>query len=166
MAIDQSKMAAFVNDGAPPPEGGEVPEGEEMPEEGGQEKFAKLIPLLEEFAEDVQESSDEMDVDVLTDDSIELEPDDMAILQEGYGSLDRRLKKEMEACCGGMSMEDGMYLAEHLETEGLIDDKERVGGWLFRVGEMLGPGETPEDEPEGGDEDDDLPDPEDLIDEV
>ena len=149
MPIEPGKMAAFVNEGSPPPEG--EAEGEETnPGEGGVEKFAALIPMLEEFAEDVVELSDEMDVDVLLDETAEISPEDEMILKEGVATLDRRLKKELESCCGGMTMEEATTLAEHLADEGIIDDSERIGGWIYRVGVMYGGKSSHEEDEEEG----------------
>ena len=118
----------------------EVVVEESGPVEGDIEKYARLIPMLEEYSEDVMALAEEMDVDVLMDPSVALEADDMAILQQGVDTLDRKLKAEMESCCGGISMEDAEYLAGHLEGEGLIDDAPRVKGWIYRTGELIGGG--------------------------
>ncbi len=140
MAIDAEKMAAFVNEGSPPPEGEEL-EGEGELEEGGMDKYTALIPLLTEFKDDVTEMTDEMDADILMDSTMDMGPDDTQILSEGYQALDRKLNKELAATAGGISSEDSASVAEAVAEEDGTDDPDRLGGWLFRIGEMIGPGE-------------------------
>jgi hypothetical protein len=150
--IDAEKMAAYVNGEAG---GGEMPPEEEgNPEEGGQqgtERLANLILRLQESAEDVADVSDEMDAGVLADPMVPMESDDVEILQSGFDGLDSNLKKELTACCaaGGLSIEDARYIAQHLADMELVENPERIAGWLYRIGEMLGGKTAPSEEEEG-----------------
>jgi hypothetical protein len=153
--IDAEKMAAYVNGEAG---GGEMPPEEEgNPEEGGQqgtERLANLILRLQESAEDVADVSDEMDAGVLADPMVPMESDDVEILQSGFDGLDSNLKKELTACCaaGGLSIEDARYIAQHLADMELVENPERIAGWLYRIGEMLGGKTAPSEEEEGTEE--------------
>ena len=144
MAIDAKRMQAFVDDGGASDE--EVPEqaGEQEPDDAWLDRYAKLLIMLEEYIDVVIEVSDEMDEGTLTDPKAELAPDDIGILVSGLASLDRRLSKELQASAKGLPIEVAEKMAAHLEGEGMIEDAERVAGWLFRVGQYLA-GPAPEE---------------------
>lgn len=179
MPINPAKMDAFLNEAGPAPED-EMLEGEEgaeepvAPEGDDTERFVKLTPLLEEFIEEIAEAADESDPDILLDIETPLESDDYEIIVESIAGLDRRLQKEMKvALTGGITGEEADALAEHLASEGMTEEPEKISGFLFRAAESYqGPpadeeeGEEEETEEEEGDEGEELPEPEDLLNEV
>lgn len=138
--IDPEQLKAFANPGGE----GDVAPTEDM-EENGSGRFGALIPLLEAGAEDLVERAEEMDGDALRDPTIELDPEEQQILQDGYSLLDRRLQQELRKV-GAISFDEAVELARHLQAEGMIDDPDRVAGYLARVSAMLhGEGESGEE---------------------
>jgi hypothetical protein len=154
MAIDGKKLAAFAGGGGhkgPTPskeEKGEHHDEEDRAEhegeheeghdddmqEGGEGRFGKLIPLLEEFAEEVEACCDEIDGDLLVDMEAEMPSDEEQILKSGLHTLDKKLVKALsEAFDGGISPEEATELAEHLANEEIVSDPDRVAGWLYRI---------------------------------
>jgi len=146
MGIDPKSLAAFAapNQGKrkeadPAPDSDEVAldEPEEADEdfvERGQGRFGKLIPLLEEHVEVVQEAADNLSPTAYDDLGEELSIEDGAVLQESFEMAHDNLQKELRASCADISLEDCQRLADHLLSEGLLEDSERVAGWLFLVG--------------------------------
>jgi hypothetical protein len=140
-----------------------VPEGEESdadeqaegnypPPAGGTNPGA-AIPALEQYSGEIEASCDELDYDMLTDPDLEMTDDDIAILQEGVLMLPPRLLKVIENL-KGIDIDAATTIAEHLENEGMVDDAERVAGWIFRVGQLLDQGEEEAPEEEGAVEED------------
>lgn len=147
MGIDPKSLAAFAapNQGKrkeadPAPASDEV-ELDAEPEaadedfvESGTGRFGKLIPLLEEHVEVVQEAADNLSPTAYDDLGEELSVEDGAVLQESFEMADDKLQKELRASCADIALEDCQRLADHLLSEGLLEDSERVAGWLFLVG--------------------------------
>jgi len=132
---------------------GETPEGEESdadeqaegnypPPAGGANPGA-AIPALEQYASEVEASCDELDYDMLVDPDLEMNDEDISILQEGVLMLPPRLLKVIENL-KDIDWDAAQTIAAHLEEEGMIEDAERVTGWLFRVGQVLGMAEEAE----------------------
>ena len=160
MAIDPGKLEAFANDeggkgggkggggkqkgGDHDGDGGDGGHDESHDEGGGENeekdegegKFAKLTALLEEFAEDVEAAADSVDAEALHDPESEMSPEDEKIFEEDVDGLDEGLKKEL-AATGGMSLDEAHEIASHLEGEDMIEDGDRVAGWLFRAANHL-----------------------------
>jgi len=142
--MDPKKLHAFAGAGPEPTDDesggdGEHEEGGEEEEQAeGEDRFAKLLPLLEENAEDIEDVADEVDGDVLTDPSAELSPEDSTAIQESLDDMPKDLTDAMrEAFKGGLSHDDALELANHLEEEDMVEDAERIGGWLFRAAAVL-----------------------------
>lgn len=176
MPVDPKKLEAFANQppkggkpgGGGKPEGGNKPPGKNGGDEGGGEgggdedmqefgdgKYGALIPLLEENAEDLEANCDELDIDMLKDPSAELADEDKQILVESFDALPDDLKAEMSAALSAISIEDARKLADHLAGEDMVDDAERMGGYLFRIGALVESGELSVDgseESEGDEE--------------
>lgn len=152
MPIDPGSLAAFANPEEDPEAAPEAPEGEGDMQEGGPGKFGMLITLLEENADDVMSLTEEFDPDQLADAAQELDEEEQSSLREGAASLPDDLQAELRAALPGATIEETREVATHLEDEGIIDDAERLAGWLFRVGEVgldepaEGEEEAPEDE--------------------
>ena len=143
MAIDAQQLEAFANPpkpGAPPDDAGEESAPEEQ--EGGEDRFSRLIPLLEEVAADMVANCDELDHEALMDSTLELDPQDEQILREGYDQLSRGFKKEFEAV-GAISPEEAQSLADHLANEGMVDDSALMAGYLSRLSDMVHSGGEP-----------------------
>jgi len=157
MPIDPGSLAAFANPEEDPETAPGAPEGESDMQEGGPGKFGMLITLLEANADDVMALTEEFDPDQLTDVAQELDDEERASIQEGAASLPEDLVAELSATLPGATIEETREVAMHLEDEAIIDDAERLAGWLYRVGEV-GLGEAPEDEEEETEEEE----PEDL----
>lgn len=155
--IDPNKMEAFVNGNK---KGGGAPEDEGGGEEGGgggeenPERFAKLVPLLQEYAADITDFADEIDQELLDDDEMEMSPEDATILNESIQNLDRKLQKELKnALSGGVSKDEIVALVDEVEAAGGdIEDPQKFAGWLWRVSETF---EGPEDEGDGDADDED-----------
>jgi hypothetical protein len=153
MPIDPNNLAAFAaGTGGPPPGadegGGEIPDEEAPVEEEGPGKFGMLLTLLEQHAEDVEGLTDEFDPAELVDETVELDEPDIQALWDGFDGLDEALQTEIRASLPGVTLDEARDLASHLEAEGIIQDAERVAGWLFRVGklDLAAEGENDDDE--------------------
>ena len=146
--MDRNKLAAFA--GKPP--GDEEPKddheedaegddseggGDEDTQEGGEGKFGALIPMLEQFHEDIEACGDDVDPDTLSAPEEELSEDDHDALMDGYNSLDGKLKKEMKTALPGIVMDKADELAQHLSDESMIDDQDKFAALLFRFGQVL-----------------------------
>src|SRR5262245_12382786 len=147
MAIEPEKLKAFA---APEDEGGgggEMPEedggegeGEEEPPEEGEGQYAALVPLLEEFAEDIEGLADELDPDLMSDYGTPLEPEDQEALEGGVSSLDQRLQDALRGA-GSIPPEKAEELAQHLAEEDMIGDEDRFAAYLERATHFLSQGE-------------------------
>lgn len=124
----------------------EQSEGNYPPPAGGKNPGA-AIHALEQYAQEIEASCDELDYDVLTDPDLEMAEDDIAILQEGVLMMPPRLLKVIENLAG-IDIDAAQTIAAHLESEGMVEDAERVAGWIFRVGQLLEQGEGTEEEPQ------------------
>lgn len=158
MVMDPDKLAAFATNGGPPPGGDESADadagGDDTGDDNDPGQFGQLLTLLENNADDVMSLTDEFDPDELTDESTELDDGEKQTLLEGVQSLDQALQGEL-AKLTGISLDDAQNLAQHLESEGVVDDAERLGGWLFRVGQIdLSGGDDSEDSDDTEDSDD------------
>jgi hypothetical protein len=150
MPISAGALSAFANPEVDPA-AEEEPAPEET-EEGGPGKFGMLITLLEQHAEDVMALTDEFDPDQLVDAAQELDEAEQDQLREGASGLEEELVAEMKTALPGATIDETREVAMHLESEGIIDDAERLAGWLFRVGEV-GLGEAEAEEGDGEEED-------------
>jgi hypothetical protein len=110
-------------------------EGEDF-KEGGPGKYGMLIPVIEQFAQDIEACCDELDTEYLTDTSEEMPEDEKQILQEGYDALEDNLKEALSVA-SGITPDDAMKLAQHLADEDIIEDDDRVAGWLVRLGQII-----------------------------
>jgi len=137
MPIDAENMDAFVNGASPTGDEEPKAEGEAPSDDSWLDKYAKLLVLMEEYMEEVVEASDEMDANVLTDPKAEMTPDDIGILVSGLATLDRRLTKALQESAKAIPMEVAEKMALHLLNEEMIEDADRVSGWLFRIGQHL-----------------------------
>lgn len=154
MAIDPKQLEAFAGNGGPPPgeDDGQSPGsggdgGDDQ--EGGPGKFGQLLTLLEANAEDIESLAEEFDPDQLTDPGQELDPSDQDALKEGVESLDQPLQDEIAKSLPGITIDEARELANHLESESIVDDADRFAGWLFRVGQLdLAGGEDEDDDDE------------------
>lgn len=137
MPIDPNSLAAFAGTGGPPPGADESADADQGggDEEEGPGQFGQLLTLLENNADDVMALTEEYDPDELSDESAELDDSEKKSMLEGVQSLDQALQGELGKL-SGVSLDDAENMAQHLEGEGIIDDAERLGGWLFRVGQL------------------------------
>ena len=154
MAIDPSKLQAFAQHGGDHDEGEEGPPSSKGggPESGeGGKDYGPLEAALQEHADDVEQCVDELDPDALDNPDADMSPEDVEILKEGFEALDPGLKKEVERCVGGISFQDAQEIGEHLADAEHVEDGDRVGGWLYRLGEHVvhGDGDHDEDDEEG-----------------
>jgi hypothetical protein len=133
--IDPKQMSAFVNEGEEPSAPGESAPPDAS-SSGAGKNFDTLVHELEEYIDDVQAAADELDPDLLADPSIPLEDDDQEILIEGIQGLDRSLQKCLTEA-GHIDIHDGEAIAQQLVDAGVLDDPERVAGWLVRVSDAL-----------------------------
>lgn len=153
MAIKPSALEAFAN--PMEEDAGDLPAEEGAPEdmqEGGPGKFGQLITLLEQHAEDVMPLTDEFDPDQLSDVAQELDDSEKDQLREGVKALDEELQAELKSALPDITIEEAQEVADHLESEGIVDDAARLAGWLFRLGEV-GLSEGGEEEDTDVDED-------------
>jgi hypothetical protein len=155
MGIDPKKLQAFTQGGQPPDDGGDegvehedVGGGEgakkkkqheaEEAEEGGEGKFGQLLPLLEAHAEDIADAIEGINPEILEDVESELEEEDSEALMDSADSLDQQLRSIMKKVfSGGLSPDEAYELADHLESEGLVDNAELVAGWFQRIAHLL-----------------------------
>jgi hypothetical protein len=152
--LTPAELAAFANPISNDDELPELETSEDM-QEGGPGRFGLLITLLEAHAEDVQALSDEFDPDQLTDVGQELDEDEQESLREGAQQLPEELQAELAKALPGVTIDEAREIAEHLETEEIIDDAERLAGWLYRLGEVgLEGGEAEEPDEEEDEETD------------
>lgn len=157
MPIDPTALSAYANptgeedmEGAPPEEG-------DM-EEGGPGKFGVLLTLLEQNADDVMALTEEFDPDQLIDEGQELDEEEQAALRDGAMTLPEDLQGELAKALPGATVDETREIANHLESEGIVDDAERLAGWLFRLGQVgMEPAEGEETEEEDEEELDDEP---------
>jgi hypothetical protein len=133
----------------------EQDESSEM--EPGMEQYAELMQKLEASAEDVEEQAEGLDQDMLDDPGQAMDDDGKMEVEECLEGLPDDLVSAMHEHLKGISHDDAMKLADHLESEGMIDDADMVGGFLFRVGQLDGMGGE-DDEHDGDDMDEDLDD--------
>lgn len=123
-------------------EGQEGNEGEEESEEsddfkeGGEGRYGALIPVIEQYAQDIEACCDELDAEYLSDTSEDMPEDEKQILQEGYDILEDNLKDALDVV-SGISQDDAAKLAQHLADEDIIQDEDRVAGWLVRIGQII-----------------------------
>jgi len=139
MAIDPKQLEAFAGNGGPPPgedDGQSSMDDGDDQQEGGPGKFGQLLTLLEANAADVEALAEEFDPDQLTDPGQELDPGDQDALKEGVESLDQPLQDEIAKALPGITIDEARELANHLESESIVDDADRFAGWLFRVGQL------------------------------
>jgi hypothetical protein len=160
-------LKAFASSGQQPPGGGKPkkdagPDKGEM-QEGGDDKFGALLPILEEGAGDIESAAESMTVS--PDEVFGAEEPEQAWHDEAGHTLDELDEdlKDALAPLKGVSVDEAHDLADHLSEEGMIEDADAVAAWLYLVGCHMehagGEGEDGE-----SDEDEDLED-EDLEDE-
>lgn len=116
-------------------EGEDTEPGDDF-QEGGEGKYGHLIPVIEMHAQDIEACCDELDTEYLTDTTDDMPDDEKQILTEGVDALADDLKSALGAV-SGISQEDAQKLAAHLAEEDIIEDEDRVAGWLVRVGQVL-----------------------------
>ena len=160
--MDPKKLQAFAQSqpashkpkkGSPAAAPAPTQKADDKFKEGGSGKYGHLIPILEEHAAELQECCDELDHEALMDPEAEMGDADIEILKEGARALPDNIKEAvMQAFGDGISMEDALRLAEHLETEGMIDDAECVAGYLVKLGDLVKSGELGADEDDEDDE--------------
>lgn len=158
MPIDPKKMQAFA--AGPEPDEDDGPEaaeaGPEDKEDEGEGKFDELMPLLEEHAGEIEDAAMDLECNpqaVMAGEEVEEEVSDR--LQEGYDALDQALTEGLSPLVDA-TPEDCEALAQHLHDEGMIDQLDEVGAWLWLVAQnMFGAGGEGGDE-EGGEEDEEL----------
>lgn len=148
--MNPADLAAFA-EGAPPADEemgiGMEGEEEEVPPE---EKFARLIPLLQENDDEVTDAYDALDQALVMDDAAPMEPDDQELLMSGFEELAPELQAEIKACCPGLQPDEAAWISGQVDTA----DPERLTAWLYRLGQALSapPVEVPEEGEEMGEE--------------
>lgn len=158
MPMDSSELKAFAN--GPKPTDGDMhdgdPEAEESQAENAEPRdFTNLVAKLTEFAEDLEASADELDPEMLMDLEAALESDDATIIYEGFENLDRNLRKELQSVFP-LAQDEAMEIAGELEGAGVIEDSERIAGYLLRLSEMMqnsGADDNPDDTDDDADDD-------------
>lgn len=148
-AADAS-AAADVEDGAEE----EAPPAEAAPPEGESDAppvWYPLIPQLIENIDDVMESADEVSQDALIDTSMDFAPEDAEALTTRIASLPRPLQNALRECAEAGALKTSTEdIAQMLAGNGSVDEEpERLAGWLYRVGEVLGGAEGEHPEPDG-----------------
>ena len=79
-----------------------------------------------------------MSPEALEDPQHQLSDEDAEIMAEDLKQLPKRLARELRNCAeAGISWDDAMKLAEHLEEAGDHDDPEMIAGWIFRAAQAL-----------------------------
>jgi hypothetical protein len=107
-------------------------------EEGGEGKFGALIPLLEEFADEIVDAASNLPPDAVEDPTFTIEPEDSEVLADDLAGMPKQLTKALRECAQqGVSWDDAMKLGDHLEAEGITDDPELIAGWVFRAAQAL-----------------------------
>ncbi len=157
MDVDAKNMDAWADN--KPDQGRD--EEEETSEEGEdendeevslEEEFAKLLPLLMEHGEMVEEMTDVLDPDLLEDEEAEYPEEELALLEDAVMTLPEDLQAAMVEEAMDIPYEAAMMIAGHLLEEEAITSPERVAGFLFhasKVLDMVGGEENPdEEEPE------------------
>lgn len=141
MAIDPSKLQAFASKGKPQPppdpKGGGEEQSPDSKDGEGDNKYAELIPLMEEYQDDLEQCYEELDGDMLADPEAELAPEDMQIMKEGFDALDPGLKKAMQRLLPGIDASDAADLADQLGDEDKTSDPDKLAGYLVRLGDYL-----------------------------
>ena len=134
MAIDRKKLAEFA--GFPEDK---LAENDDVEDSELNTRYDSLLPLLEESAHYLIDLCDEMNIDVLEDTSAALGDDDLEILDEGFESFPDELRSEIKRSLAAVPHDAALKLAEHLESEELIDsdDVDRVAGLLFHLGSFF-----------------------------
>lgn len=110
---------------------------EQPPEPPKPTALDKIVPMLVKNADEVQACCDELDPTVLANVGAKLSRSDTRILKQGLDQLGRPLRKLFSEI-GEISPDEAEELGMQLESEGIVDDGGRVGGWLYRVGQLLG----------------------------
>jgi hypothetical protein len=111
-------------------------EDDEDTQEGGEGKYSALLPMLEQFHEDIYALCDDLDPDVLTGEG-ELSEDDHDALLDAFNGLDGKVKKEMKTVLPGIEKEQAEKLAQHLADEDMVDDPDRFAALLVHLGQVL-----------------------------
>jgi len=157
--MDPKQLEAFVN--GPKPLRGDLNEmdmagGEEGEQTVQKKNFEPLKSLLTKFGDEVEMCLDEVDPETLEDLELELEDSERQILEEGFNGLDRKFLRIAKPLITGIKPEEAQTIAQELEDTGLTDDGLRLGGWLFRMGQVFaGPAEDALGEEEGLETDED-----------
>jgi hypothetical protein len=156
MSLDPKQLEAFVN--GPKPLRGDLDDmgsvgdtGEPQPQK---KNFEPLKQLLTKFGDEVEMCLDEVDPETLEDLELDLEDSERTILEDGFNGLDRKFLRIAKPLLTGISQEEAATIGQELEETGLAEDGLRLGGWLFRLGQVFAP-VAPEGD-EFGDEDADL----------
>lgn len=152
-AVDPKKMQAFAGGGGgkgkgpqPPPEddaaedmGDEAPpeEGvEQEMNEGGDQKYAPLMELLEDNGEVLEEGVLAMSPEALLSEE-PLPEDQQQIMATVLGAIDPALVQGMRDLMMEAPLEEMMALGEHLASEGITTEPDLMGGFLFHAKEVL-----------------------------
>ncbi|KKN72069.1 hypothetical protein LCGC14_0414640 [marine sediment metagenome] len=154
--VDAKNMEAWL-DNKPDQGRDDEDTSEEEKEENGdeevslEEEFAKLLPLLMEHGEMVEEMTDVLDPDLLEDEEAEYPEEELALLEDAVMTLPEDLQAAMVEEAMDIPYEAAMMIASHLLEEEAITSPERVAGFLFhasKVLEMVGGEEGSEEEEE------------------
>lgn len=121
-------------------EGGDGESDDDM-QEGGEGKFGEFIPVLEQHASEIEDLTDEIDRNALTDFDSDLEENDEQAMQEGLDRLPDDFKQAFQAAIGaadGMTEDEARKLGEHLAQEDIITvDPDIFAGWLFHASKIV-----------------------------
>lgn len=155
--MDPEKMAALM--------GEDLAEGAGMAEMD--EAYNAMLPMLEAAAEELNGCCEGIDEEVLLDPSMELAADEVDAITVGFGELPEDLQGALFdfAAEDGIAMEETFAMADHLANEGLTENPDRLGGWLYRVGQLILSGEIEMEEVDD-EEDEEEDEAEDMEDEA
>lgn len=120
--------------------GGDAGTDDDM-QEGGEGKFGEFIPVLEQHASEIEDLTDEIDRNALTDFDSDLEENDEQAMQEGLDRLPDDFKQAFQAAIGGedgLTEDEARKLGDHLAQEDIITvDPDLFAGWLFHASKIV-----------------------------
>lgn len=156
MPVDAKNMEAWLDNKKPDqgrPSEEEPPPVEEDSRDEEEvtldDEYPKLLPLLIEHGEMVEEVTDVLDPDLLEDEEAEFPEEELALLEDAVMTLPEELQEALAEEAMDIPWEAAIAVAERLVEEEAITSPERIAGLIFHSAKVM--------EPLGGDEEEEPP---------